>query len=302
MLFVLMGLLAIGPGRALSRGVGGAMPRSALLAASVAAWSAIAVAAFFGGVWLEVVPVLGFLASCYLAGLVVERTDLLESRNQLLARYASDLSGEAQRQRARIEGELHDGIQQLLIVMGREIRQVQRAVGDGPAAARAEVLSSLAEQAQNEIKRLRSDLLPPALRYGGLLDALPVLANEKRARSGLEVKLEVVSWEALPREREIELYWLVSEALNNAEKHADARTATIRLERTRDEAVLEVIDDGKGFHPPDLSVAPAGVDHSGLHRMWLRMRGNHGDLRITSAPGAGARLRFSLPAEARRMT
>lgn len=301
-LLMVMSLLAVWPGRALCRGAAGAVPRSALLAAAVAAWTALAVAAFCAGVWLEVVPVVGFLLTCYVAGLFVERTDLLESRNQLLARYASDLSGEAQRQRARIEGELHDGIQQLLIVMGREIRQVQRAVGEGPAAHRAEVLGSLAEQAQGEIKRLRSDLLPPALRYGGLLDALPVLANEKGARSGLEVKLEVVSWEALPKEREIELYWLVSEALNNAEKHAQATHVTIRLERTRDEAVLEVIDDGKGFVPPDLSVAPAGVDHSGLHRMWLRMRGNHGDLRIQSAPGAGTRLRFSLPAEARRMT
>jgi signal transduction histidine kinase len=296
-LVLLMGLLAVWPGRALCRG---AVPRSALLAAAVAGWSAIAVAAFFAGVWLEVVPVVGFLLTCYFAGLFVERTDLLESRNQLLGRYASDLAGESQRQRARIEGELHDGIQQLLVVMGREIRQVQRAVGGEAVASRVELLGQLTDQAQQEIKRLRSDLLPPALRYGGLLEALPVLASEKRARTGLDVRLEVVSWEALPREREIELYWLVSEALNNAEKHADPRTVTLRLERTRDEAVLEVIDDGQGFTPPDLSVAPSGVDHSGLHRMWLRMRGNHGDLQIQSAPGQGTRVRFSLPVEARR--
>jgi signal transduction histidine kinase len=47
-------------------------------------------------------------------------------------------------------------------------------------------------------------------------------------------------------------------------------------------------------------VAPTGLEHSGLHRMWLRMRGNHGNLTIDSSPGAGTRLRFSLPIEARR--
>jgi signal transduction histidine kinase len=47
-------------------------------------------------------------------------------------------------------------------------------------------------------------------------------------------------------------------------------------------------------------VAPTGLEHSGLHRMWLRMRGNLGNLKIDSSPGAGTRLRFSLPIEARR--
>jgi signal transduction histidine kinase len=56
-----------------------------------------------------------------------------------------------------------------------------------------------------------------------------------------------------------------------------------------------VADDGRGFTPPDLSVPPTGVEHSGLHRMWLRMRGRGGDLEVVSAPGAGATLRFRLP-------
>lgn len=296
----LMGLVAWWPGRVLARGGDGPAHRTTLLLGAAALWLALAVAAFWAGVWLEVVPVLAMLTTCHLAGMVAERTDLLESRNQLLGRYTSDLASEAQRQRARIEGELHDGIQQQLIVISREVRQLLRLDQPVAAEARLRFLAEQTEQAQSEIKRLRGDLMPPALRHGGLLEALPVLANERAGRNGLQIEVEASGWEPLAQAREIELYWLINEAITNAEKHAEPRRIVIQLERTRDEAVITVMDDGRGFSPPDLSVAPTGLEHSGLHRMWLRMRGNLGNLKIDSSPGAGTRLRFSLPIEARR--
>jgi CHASE2 domain-containing sensor protein/anti-sigma regulatory factor (Ser/Thr protein kinase) len=292
--------LAAGPGRLMVDG-GTAAPRRAVLAVGTATfWLALAFAAFWHGVWLELTPVLGLLATCHVAGMVAERTALLESRNELLGRYTLDLATEAQRQRERIEGELHDGVQQLLIVMSREIKRMRRTGTLGEGAERLQALAEQVEEAQQEVKRLRGDLLPPALRHGGLLEALPVLANERRQRGGLDVKVEVASWEPLSQSREIELYWLVHESLNNAEKHAGASNVRIKLEHSRDVASIEVIDDGRGFVPPDLGLAPPGLEHSGLHRMWLRMRGNQGNFQIFSAPGQGTRLRFALPSDARR--
>lgn len=294
---LMMGLFVLGPGRLLCRGRSGRFNRTALLAVPLAGWLVLATAALWAGIWLEIAPVVGYLACCYVVGLFAERSDLLESRNQLLARYASDLASEAQRQRVRIEGELHDGIQQLLIVITRSVRQLQRAEpsGVGTGAARFEFLGQLTDQAQQEIKRLRGDLLPPALRHGGLLEALPMLVSEKSARSGIDFRLEAIAWDPLPQAREAELYWLIAEALNNAEKHAGPHHVRIRLDRSPEEVSIDVIDDGCGFDPPDLSQAPAGVDHSGLHRMWLRMKGNQGDLQIVSGPGRGTCVRFLLP-------
>jgi signal transduction histidine kinase len=297
---LLLALLALLVGRPLAMAETGAARRSWWLAGGLAGWGAIAVLAFQAGVWLEVVPVVGLLASCFVAGLFAERTALLTSRNALLGRYAADLASEAQRQRERIEGELHDSLQQMLVVLGREIRQVLRHVGPGETRERVELMRELTEAAQAEVKRLRADLLPPALRYGRLVDALPTLLSETGARSGLETRLEVESWEPLPSEQEVELYWLVKEALNNVEKHALASRVTVRLRRDFREAVIEVVDDGRGFEPPDLRVPPAGVDHSGLHRMWLRMQGHRGDLRVASAPGAGTTLRLVMAADAWR--
>jgi signal transduction histidine kinase len=301
-LAVTLGLLALGPGRWLLRAGDGPARRTAWLVGALTAWAGLTLLAFQAGVWLEAVPVLGLLATCHLVGVVGERTELLRSRNQLLVRYGSDLASEAQRQRARIEGELHDGLQQQLVVIGREIRALLKLGGGAGSAERLRFLAAQADEAQAEVRRLRGDLLPPALRHGGLAEALPVLALEHGRRSGLDIRVEVGAWEPLEEGREVELYWLVVEALNNAEKHARAAAVRVGLEQTQREAVLTIADDGIGFTPPDLAVPPEGFGQSGLHRMWLRMRSHQGDLTVAAAPGRGTRLRFTLPLEPRRTT
>lgn len=295
----LLALLALGPGRWLLAPTLPGRRRHAAWAALTLAWLIAAVAAFHVGVWLEVVPVLGFVFSAYFGGLLTERASLLVSRNRLLERYASDLASESQRQRARLEGELHDGVQQLLLALGREVRRARRPLDDAdPAVGRLRQAEAIAAEAIAEIERLRQDLLPPALRRGGLTAALPALAEEVWARDGLAVHIEESRWVPLPAEMESELYWMVREALNNTIKHAGAEAATVRLGWTHLGVLVEVHDDGRGFTPPDLSVPSAGTAHSGLHRMWLRMRGRGGDLAVVAAPGRGTVLRFWLPAAA----
>lgn len=297
-LAVLLGLLALGPGRWL---LAPTLPgrRHLAWAALTLAWLAAAMAAFYVGVWLEVVPVLGFMFSAYFGGLLSERASLLVSRNRLLERYASDLASESQRQRDRLEGELHDGVQQLLLALGREVRRARRPLDDAsPTAERLLRAEDIAAEAIAEIERLRQDLLPPALRRGGLQAALPALAEEIWVRDGLAVRVEESRWVPLAAETESELYWMVREALNNAIKHAEANSATVRLGWTHRGVLVEVHDDGRGFTPPDLSLPSTGTAHSGLHRMWLRMRGRGGDLTLQATPGRGTMLRFWLPAAA----
>ena len=302
-------LLALGPGRALLAGASPGGRRHLVWAGATAAWVLAALTLFPLGIWLEVVPVAGFLFTCHFLGLLGERQALLESRARLLERYASDLASESRRQRERVEGELHDGVQQLLVALGRELRQVRKALGaavpvGGPAAAtdgtgkaldRLARAEALTDDVRQEVLRVRADLLPPALRHEGLAGALPVLAHDAGARHGFRAEVELDDWTPLPADQEVEVYWLVQEALNNVAKHAEAAHVTIRLAREGELAVVEVADDGRGFDPPDLSIPPAGTAHSGLHRMWLRMRGRGGDLTLTSQPGRGARLRFLSP-------
>ncbi|HEY9721658.1 MAG TPA: CHASE2 domain-containing protein [Oscillatoriaceae cyanobacterium] len=297
--WLLLGVLAFVPGRPLCTGRSSSVTRTRWLVGALLVWAVAAIAAFDLSIWLEVVPVFGFLGTCYLWGLFAEHRDLLTSRNQLLARYAADMADEARRQRARLDGELHDGIQQLLFVVARETRLVQRLVTDASLRERLEMLERLAGSAQDEVIRVRADLVPPALREGGLADALPTLAHEVSQRTGLTVAIDTDGWEPMPRETEVELYWMVKEALHNVEKHAAATRVDIRLTHEHGQAAIEVADDGRGFVASDPSLAPSGTAHTGLHRMWLRMRGNDGDLAIDTTPGGGTRLRFTLGLERR---
>ncbi|MNU05607.1 hypothetical protein D3C72_2504710 [compost metagenome] len=57
---------------------------------------------------------------------------------------------------------------------------------------------------------------------------------------------------------------------------------------------MEVADDGKGFMVPDLSRAPEGPEHSGLHRMWVRVQAQRGRMDVRSAPGEGTRIAIRL--------
>ncbi|HEY9721302.1 MAG TPA: CHASE2 domain-containing protein [Oscillatoriaceae cyanobacterium] len=297
-LFGLLLLAALSLGRILMEATTNGRRRTALWLSATAAWLSVATAAFDFGVWLDVVPVVGFLFSTYFGGVLAERAFLLRGRNQLLERYASDLATESQRQRSRLEGELHDGIQQLLVALTRELRQIRKHRETDKFETRVERAETLTGEAIAELKRLRQDLLPPALRQGGLAEALPQLAEEMSARSGVAIAVCEDGWRPLPQEPEIELYWLVKEALNNAEKHARAQSIRITLSQNAREARVSVEDDGAGFTPPDLSVPPTGVENSGLHRMWLRMQGRGGDLTIASRPGEGTRLHFVLPTAA----
>lgn len=295
-LALLMLSLAAFPGRWLLADEALGRRRLRTLALASVAWTACVVAAFQLGIWLELVPVLGFFATAYLGGLLAERAALMRGRAQLLERYASDLGAEARRQRERIEGELHDGVQQLLIAMGRELRQARRNLHvPERVEARIERMEDIADQMLGEIQRVRRDLMPPALRRAGLEGAIAAYAEELSTRDGLQVVLERDGWERLDAELETELYWMAREAITNAAKHAAPGAITVRLAREAGQALVEVSDDGNGFTPPDLSVPPSGIENSGLHRMWLRMRGRHGDLAITSSPGGGSCLRFTLP-------
>ena len=86
---------------------------------------------------------------------------------------------------------------------------------------------------------------------------------------------------------------VVSEALANADAHAQAHVVEIRYAVTDTRLDLTVADDGRGFDP----ATAAGVEdgHLGLTVMRERARGYGGDCEITSAPGAGTRVRLWIP-------
>jgi signal transduction histidine kinase/uncharacterized protein YhfF len=215
------------------------------------------------------------------AGAELERRrqerDVVDSRARILK--ATD------DERRRIGRDLHDGAQQRLVALGHMLALAQRGLGDVPPEAAA-LLSQAREQATlaaDELRELVHGLHPSGLAEYGLGHALGALA----ARSPIPVHIGDLPERRLPEPIEIALYYLVSEGLTNAMKHADATEVRVEV-AVRDRAVVALVaDDGAGG-----AVAPQG---SGLDGLADRIAAVGGRLAIDSPEGGGTCLRATIP-------
>ncbi len=191
----------------------------------------------------------------------------------------------ADEERRRIGRDLHDGAQQRLVALGHLIGLARRKAGDLPDAA-AELLDGAAEQAQlasGELRELARGLHPAGLSERGLRVALEALA----ARSPLEVRLAALPERRLPEPVELTIYYLVAEALTNAQKYAGAARVDIAVAQQATEAVATVRDDGRGGALPESG--------SGLLGLADRLHALGGTLDVDSPEGAGTMLTATVP-------
>jgi signal transduction histidine kinase len=224
----------------------------------------------------------GWLAKMLLApsetGVLAERVvQLVASRQQVVD------SVEAERR--RMERDLHDGAQQRLVSLAMTLGRAKNRLGDKEPAVRTliEEAHSEAMQAIAEIRDLTRGLHPPVLTDRGLDAALSAVA----ARSPVPVRLSV---DVQPRPSltiESIAYFVVTEALANVAKHAEAAQAEVRVTRVGGVLRVEVRDDGQG------GADPAGG--SGLRGLTDRVAGVDGRLTVDSPPGGGTTLIAEVP-------
>ncbi|MTV25816.1 HAMP domain-containing protein [Nitriliruptoraceae bacterium ZYF776] len=219
------------------------------------------------------------------------RAQLLVIRDQAsaLQEAARRVVGERDRERQRLALDLHDGIQQRLVVLRMQVGAARTRIRRDPAEveAVAEELGEAIDQILDELRATGQALYPAILRDRGLGGALHSLAA--RTEVLLALHLEPDPLPRLPEDLEANAYFLVSEAVTNALKHADARR--IRLDVRLDDDGLHVLveDDGRGF-TPEMEGHRGGLQH-------LRDRVNAlaGTLQVNTAPDVGTRIRVLLP-------
>jgi PAS domain S-box-containing protein len=204
--------------------------------------------------------------------------DLSESRSRILAAVDRD--------RLRIERDLHDGAQQRLIALKIAAdRGAQSAGSDmGEAAAIFERIGSDATAALDEVRALARGVYPALLVDHGLTEAL----RDAASRSAVPAEVRTRGVRRYPQEVEAAVYFCCLEALQNAEKHAGAASITIDL-TGNGELRFEVRDDGIGFDAAGEQVG------AGLGNMGDRVEAVGGQLRIDSVPGAGTRVAGRVP-------
>jgi signal transduction histidine kinase len=207
-----------------------------------------------------------------------------ESRAEIAASRARIVAA-ADETRRRIERDLHDGAQQRLVSLGLELRAAQAEIP--PALGKLEgELSHVAEglaSVQDELREFARGIHPAILAEGGLGPALRTLAR----RSTVPVELDVRANARLPEGVEVAAYYVVSEALTNAAKHAHASVVHVDVESVERVLRLCVHDDGAGGADP--------VGGSGLIGLKDRIEALGGTIAIRSPPGTGTSLDIELP-------
>ena len=221
------------------------------------------------------------LAFTELVAMAVANT---ESRAQLAASRARIVAA-ADETRRRIERDLHDGTQQRLISLALELRAAQARVPPEQQnlveqwSRTAQGLTDVME----ELREISRGLHPAILERGGLGPALRALAR----RAGVRVEVNVRVSGRLPERVEVAAYYVVSEALANAVKHARASVLEVDVGVTDEILRLLVRDDGVG-----------GADTSrgsGLIGLIDRVEAVGGRIDLTSPSGGGTTLLVTIP-------
>jgi PAS domain S-box-containing protein len=219
-------------------------------------------------------------AFCELVSLAVAsaqaREDLSASRARLVK--AGD------EQRRKLERNLHDGAQQRLVSLALTIRLARRQLESKPDAVAASLEGAAKELdlALEELRELARGLHPAALTEQGLGPALAGVA--KRLPIDVEVSAPA---ERLPENIEATAYYIVSEALTNVAKHAQASKAKVDMTVADDVLKFEISDDGRGGADPS-----AG---SGILGLRDRAEAVGGTLFVISPPGKGTLVTSQLP-------
>jgi PAS domain S-box-containing protein len=187
-------------------------------------------------------------------------------------------------ERRRLERNLHDGAQQRLVSLSLALRLAHAQIRQNPDEA-DRILTAAAEElgyALEELRELARGIHPAVLTDRGLRPAIEALA----ARAPLPVELALPD-ERLPNQVEAAAYYVVSEAIANVVKYADASSVEVRVARLNGRAVVEVADDGVGGADPETG--------SGLRGLADRVEALDGRLHVESEVGGGTLIRAEIP-------
>ena len=235
-----------------------------------------------------------------------EKTAELQQSQARLRSLASQLTLTEQRERKRFATELHDHLQQMLVVGKLAVGQGQRRVRGMPECeAVFKKVDEILSEALIYSRTLVAELSPPVLREHGLAASLQWLATSLKHKHGLIVMVRVPEDAPIILSENLNLliFQSVRELLINSAKHAGTGEATVTLEDPQGHLSITVSDRGQGF---DLAAAAAAAaaagtagggisSQFGLFSIQERMRALGGTFDIQSAPGQGTIARLTLP-------
>ena len=223
------------------------------------------------------------------------------------ARLYRDLEQEKERMmsiqdeaRTKLARDLHDGPTQSIAAIAMRVNYARRLVDRDPKAAADELfkIEELARRTTKEIRHMLFTLRPLVLETQGLDKALESMAEKMQETYNQNVIIstdpDIVA--KLEPARQVVVFYIIEEAVNNARKHAQAEHIWVRLRSTgEDLALLEIEDDGAGFDPKTVNKNYESRGSLGMVNMRERAEFVNGYLKIESVVGKGSLISVLIP-------
>ena len=210
------------------------------------------------------------------------------------ARLKQQLLTQSLDEKIRLGHDLHDGIIQSLYAAGLSLETVRALVKANPDEADRQLEATRANlnEAIRDVRAYIVGLAPENLRRAGFARALSALLGELRAGRTAEFDINIDDEAAalLTPEQSVEALQIAREAVSNALRHGGATRITLRMHKGDREVCLLVQDNGAGF-----DAAQRRAAGHGLGNMRARAERIGASLRVTSAPGEGARVLATVP-------
>jgi signal transduction histidine kinase len=216
--------------------------------------------------------------------------ELQRSRQRVIAVH--------ERVRRDIAAQLHDGVQEKLLILKGHLQELLKGISSASETARllSEVIDGLNQVIERQVGALSRQLYPSTLSHG-LVPTFQSFGDQFEAALAIEIELdeelmrqEKADRNPVPEQVGLAVYRIAEEALTNVVKHAKASKVTVRLDPPREGWLrLTVRDDGQGF---DVESTPRGL---GMGTMQDYAGAADGECVVHSAPGVGTEVTAVLP-------
>ena len=216
----------------------------------------------------------------------------LQERELLVRDMCSKIVDERRDERARVAGELHDGLLQTLFEAQQLVSYLKNKRNDETKwQARLDELGNLAAVASNQLRGVIRDLKASPLGRGGLVPTLRSFMSDVRLEHAVRIQSTLPTECTLPEDVQVVIYQVAREAILNAVRHSETSMLCVDLKESDNGIELVVKDRGRGFVAADVD----RTAHFGLGLMEERLRSVGGILKLDSQPGTGTSVTAFVP-------
>lgn len=234
--------------------------------------------------WFRSTAVFLFLFGIYFT--VNKRISKLEQDRLSEEEFSQRLLESEERERERIAAGLHDSLgQNLLVIKNRALLGLKSDKVDFPKDQLSEISDS-ATLAIDEVRHIAYNLHPYQLSRLGLTKAIQSIISNIKETTKIVFKEDIDNIDSIfSGEKEIHIYRIAQELINNIVKHSEATNAIMKISKGNKRISVKIVDNGKGFDQHLISSNKKKSGGFGFQNINKRVNLLNGKLIINSVKG-----------------